>query len=472
MAEAAKTNVVQGPFGLVRALSSAIMNRVAWASQAGLTFNGKRDLNVVLGYPTDLKPIDYRAKYHRGGVAARIVEIIAESTWRGGAAVIESPDPEVTTAFEKEYALLARRLKIYGVMTKADKLAGLGRYATILIGTRGALNEAVRSVSSEDIVYLRPYGEEELKVWEVEDSERSPRFGQPLFYKLKVNTVKGGQTKSTVEKVVHYSRVIHIADNTLDDEIYGLPRLERVWNLLCDLEKVTGGGAEAFWLRANQGTQFDLDPEIELSEANEQKLKDEVEEFSNQIRRYIRTRGVEIKTLGSDVADFAMPADAILTQIAAAIGIPKRILLGSERGDLASSQDKGHWDDFVADRRTRFAGPNALEPLINRLQGWGALPAAEYSIDWPQIKNLDEKGRADVANILSKLNKQANGLVITPEEIRDAVLLLPKLTDQQRSKYMEALEEEVKRQQALKAPREERIDPDDPEERPDRQEGA
>jgi hypothetical protein len=33
-----------------------------------------------------------------------------------------------------------------------------------------------------------------------------------------------------------------------------------------DLEKVVGGGAEAFWRRADRGMQLDLDPTIDVSE--------------------------------------------------------------------------------------------------------------------------------------------------------------------------------------------------------------
>ena len=449
----AETNVIQGEFGMLRRLASALMNRSSWARRAGISFDGKRDLWKVLGYPDEIQPKDYRAQFERGGIAARIVEVIAESTWRGGAEVVEDPDPQVETAFEKEFKALNKRLKILNAAMKADKLAGLGQYSGMLIGTTGAMESQVLRRTADEILYLKPYGQEELKLYDINVNTKDPRFGQPATYKFKLETpLQAGQNRATFERIVHWSRVIHVADNTLDDDTTGLPRLQRVWNLLMNLDKVTGGGSEAFWLRANQGTQFNLDKDVELSEENEKKLKDEIDEFANGIRRYVRTRGMEMETHGSDVADFAQPADAVLTQIAAAIGIPKRILLGSERGDLASSQDKGHWDDFVSDRRTRFAGPVVLETLINRFIEWGVLPEPkQYVVDWPQIKNLDEKGRADVANILSKVNKQAGGVVLLPEEIRDSVLLMPKLTDEQKKKFEEDQQAEFDRQLALKS---------------------
>ena len=67
---------------------------------------------------------------------------------------------------------------------------------------------------------------------------------------------------STGEKKVHWSRIIHVTDGLLDDEFYGFPRLQRVWNKLDDLLKVVGGGSEAFWLLATPTRQYDIDPKV------------------------------------------------------------------------------------------------------------------------------------------------------------------------------------------------------------------
>ena len=45
---------------------------------------------------------------------------------------------------------------------------------------------------------------------------------------------------------VHASRVLHVAEDCLDDDVYGIPRLKPVFDRLDDLLKVVGGSAEFF----------------------------------------------------------------------------------------------------------------------------------------------------------------------------------------------------------------------------------
>src|ERR1019366_8703222 len=101
---------------------------------------------------------------------------------------------------------------------------------------------------------------------------------------------------------------------------------------LDDLDKCTGGGAEAFWLRANAGLHLDIDKDMALPQAKDTvaALKEQAEDYQNQQTRWLRTRGVTVSHLGSNVANFSGPADAILTQIAGTRKMPKRILTGSE----------------------------------------------------------------------------------------------------------------------------------------------
>ena len=48
-------------------------------------------------------------------------------------------------------------------------------------------------------------------------------------------------------RVVHWSRVIHIAENAGGTGVYGLPRLQSVYNRLEDLLKIMAGSGESAW---------------------------------------------------------------------------------------------------------------------------------------------------------------------------------------------------------------------------------
>lgn len=411
----------------LRTLASELISRAAFSSMLK-TFDGARDLNKVLGYATELTTGKYRARYERNGMATRIIETFPNLTWRGGAELIEDEDPEKMTGFETAWDELNDRLQIWSVFERADILAGLGRYSVILLGVPGNFEEPLERANGPDnLVYLTPFAEDEaiINTWDVDTN--SVRFGLPLTYKLK----RLGSTKGA-DRTVHYTRLLHIADGILDEPVYGKPRLRNVWNWLDDLDKIVGGGAEASWKRADQGMQIDVDPDIQLDPEGEQKLKDEVDEYINGLKRIVKTQGVKFNALGSDVSVFSQNASTIIDLISASTGIPQRVLMGSERGELASTQDKDNLDDRVSDRRDSFAKPVVVRPFVNTLIKIGVLPQPkQYDPRWPDQKKMTEGERVTVTQTLASANASqanANGeVIITPDEIRDRYLDLPPL---------------------------------------------
>jgi hypothetical protein len=419
------------PLSFLRTLSSVLFGRNRIATATGKSFGGNRDLYESLGYPDTITARMYRGRYERGGIAGRIVDAYPHATWRGGGTIEDNADPATETEFEKVWGELERRLGIWPAFGRSDILAGLGEFSVLLIGAPGALEDPLDKFSAEDLLYVQPYGQEDVTVKTLVEDPADKRFGMPLAYQLDRSRATVASS-SNVSRAVHWTRIIHVADGILDDNVNGKPRLRRVWNLLDDLDKIIGGGSEAFWLRAHQGYVFNLDKELEMDAGDIEDLKDQAEEFANQMRRTIGQRGIEVSPMGSDVADFHSPADAVLIQIAAATGIPHRILTGSERGELASSQDRNNWNERISDRRQAFAEPQVVRPFVDRLIEYGALPApleGDYEVKWPEIKNLDEAEKAKVAVQYATVNKQQGATVVTPDEIREGVLDLPPLDE-------------------------------------------
>jgi len=58
-----------GPFQQVRGLISDFISRRDWVTNAGLLFEGKRDLFLAMGFDKTLTPKMYREKYLRNGLA-------------------------------------------------------------------------------------------------------------------------------------------------------------------------------------------------------------------------------------------------------------------------------------------------------------------------------------------------------------------------------------------------------------------
>lgn len=400
--------------------------RSTLARASGLTFEGTRNVGAALGYKDKLTVQDYRERYERHEMAGRIVDVFPEETWRNGAELIEDEKTEKLTTFEAEWNELALRIWPWVAFKKADQLAQMGRFAIVLIGAPGDLGNPLPKLKGQkDILFLRPMGEEEASIQDgdLDLSTNSPRHGLPNYYRLKNVGVKG-------EQKTHWTRVLHVADGMLDDRLYGLPRLKRVWNRLDDLQKLAGGGSEAFWLRAHQGYVATVDPDVQMDEPKIAALQTQIEDFANGLRRTIGQQGVDFKALGSDTADFSNNVDAIVGLIASGTGIPKRILMGSERGELASSQDAKAWDDRISDRRTQYGEPSVVRPFVERLIEFGGLSKpTQYTVRWPEIQNFTQDEQLAMAVKAASVNKQMGRVVILPDEIRGRYLGLPPLDE-------------------------------------------
>jgi hypothetical protein len=412
-------------FRTMAQLASTLVNRARFANVGGITFGGKRDLYQALGYSRQLFPQDYRSRYQRNGVAARIVEAKPQDTFRGGGDLLETQDPENVTEFEQAWYDLDKRLRVWPTFQKADILCGLGQYSIIVIGGPGKTDTPLLQCKPEDIKFLSAYAQDDAPVVEFDNDEQSERFGLPVFYNIRRTDARtpGAINTNVLGKKVHFTRVIHVAE-TLDDRTYGIPRLERVWNLLDDLEKVTGGGAEAFWKRADAGMQIALDPTINLEPDELKKMQEETDDYIHGLKRVVRTRGVDMKQLGSDVANLGPSSEAIIAQLSAATGIPQRILMGSEQAKLASIQDRTNWDERIEARRAEYAEPYIVRPFITRMVALGAMPEPkeEYSVAWSQIKTMDDGEKADLANRWADINQKTGQDVVSANEIRTQCL--------------------------------------------------
>ncbi len=405
------------------------------------TFDGLRNLSEALGYPEGLDATKYMLRYERGGIAKRIVEAMPMSTWRGGGEVIEDEDPDTETDFEKAFAALNKRLKLWPNFQKADILAGLGDYAAILLFAPGKLEDPLERCKPNELVHIQPVAQINLTFGDLESDSLSPRFNLPNWFNL---TLRAGQSGKNFTGRVHHTRIIPVVDGALDNPLVGTPRLRAVWNYLEDLDKVVGGGAEAFWKRADRGLHIKLDPTIEPEEGQVAELQASINDYTHQLKRVITTRGVDVESLGSDVSNFNTSADAITALISATIGIPQRILMGSERGELASSSDQSNYDDRVQDRRESFAGPDVVVPFIERMMTLGVLPeVAEFEVRWPEVDDLNDDQRMKLALDAAKVNQFSGETVIEANEIRDRILGFPPL------EHLETDPNEEKQQKAL-----------------------
>ncbi|MDH3359946.1 MAG: DUF1073 domain-containing protein [Desulfobulbaceae bacterium] len=388
---------------VAKMLSSSILtSRASLASSAGQSFDGKRDIYTALGYPKTITFQQYYDKYRRQDIAGRLVDAPVDGAWEQKPKILEPNTKD--TQFEKDWKELVDKFKIWNIITRVDKLSRIGEYAILFLGfddieTTDDLRNEVQG--TPELQYLQPYKQDNAEITEWVKDAGDPRYGMPLIYRLTIE--KSGAIEGTSQISVHHSRIIHMAEGLLESNIYGLPALERVYNRLLNIELIIGGSAEMFWQGAFPGYAFVAADDADMTQTASA-IEDEIDMFVHDFKRYMKLQGLEVTKLTSDVASPKDHLESQLTMISVASGIPTRVLTGSERGELASSQDEAHWNNKLDSRRVDHCEPNILRALIDRLIKYKILaaPGADgYKVEWPDLNSPTDKDKADVAKTLS-----------------------------------------------------------------------
>ncbi|MCK5603047.1 DUF1073 domain-containing protein, partial [Candidatus Pacearchaeota archaeon] len=221
---------------------------------------------------------------------------------------------------------------------------------------------------------------------------KNPRYGQPLMYELKVDA-EDGKASSTM--IVHHSRVLHVAENPVEKNYIGTPRLERVFNNIENIVKISGSGGESYWRGAFPGLGLIMDKDAKLTPTESDAIKEELADYKHNLSRFLKLKGITPEKLDHAPTSSSTQVDTELKLIAFTIRVPKRILEGSERGELSSGQDKDSFNEQIRARRIQYIDPFILRELIDRLQSLGILSEAEYMVDWSELDELTPKEKAN-----------------------------------------------------------------------------
>ena len=375
---------------------SAIVSRANLLNRLGKQYDGDRDIYQALGYPTTLEYVDYATQYSRQDIAKAVIDRPVNATWRDGVSIVETDDAN-ETALEKAWNELDERLKLTSKFSRLDKLTGLGEYGILLLGLDDVKNQndMLKPVEgNRKLLYVKPLGKGSAVIKTYDRNTSSARYGMPNTYSLII--VNDSDNSTTIE--VHWTRVIHVVDGLMESETEGTPRLKPVFNRLKDLEKIVGGSGEMFWRGARPGYQGKLDDEYQMTDAVKDDLKDQINEYEHNLRRILVNEGVNLTALESQVSDPTNHVDIQIQMISAETGIPKRILTGSERGELSSGQDRDEWLTLVGNRRTIYAEPNIVRAFVDLMIKYGVLPAPEdsYSVKWVDLFAPSEKDKTEV----------------------------------------------------------------------------
>lgn len=437
-------------------MRNALSTRAAFLQKL---IDPRKDIEAECGHPFSISREDYKQSFLRGDLAARVVAVYPEETWVTDPQIYEKEDEE-ETPFEAAFNLLQKEFHLFSILQRADLLSGIGRFGAILLGIDDglALNQPVANIdetgektgnAEHKLIYIRAFDETNLIVQKIESDQKNPRYGLPVEYQINFLESALGIVGASNTVTVHWTRVLHICDNRCSSEIFGLPRMEKVFNRLLDLKKIMGGSGEMFWKGGFPGYSLEATPSVDGTafEFDAKATKEQMEDYMNGLSRYIATIGMSVKSLNPQVADPTQHMEAQIRLIAMAMSVPWRILMGVEVGQLASEQDIKAWNRRISRRQSDYVEPFIIRQLIDRLMDFGVLPELQeedYIVEWEDLNTPSDKEKATVA-----LN-QTQAMAAYVQGGVDAMLppfffftLVLRMTDQQALAVIEASEEQL-----------------------------
>lgn len=392
------------------------------------------------GFPAHLQFSQFFDMFNRNGIASAAVEKTVLKTWQSMPFLLEAErDGSQGKAEQKETKLekmIRERfadLRAWPRIIEADRRALVGGYSGIImrLADNRRFMEPVDAVPGglDGLVEVIPAWAGQLEVAEWETNEADENYGHPKMFQFKEANVDPAQ-KQQRQFMLHPDRVIIWSK---DGTVHNRSLLEPGYNDLMTMEKITGAGGEGFWKNAKSAPVFEVDKDAKTAEMAKamgvsqaelaDKMSEQVEDWQKGFDQLLMIQGMQAKTLGVTLPSPEHFFAIALQSFAASVPIPLKILVGSQTGERASTEDANEWSQTNMSRRSQQVIPNIMG-MVKRLERFGVLPEKDWYPDWTDLTESSMSEKIDRAVKMADTNAkmQASGeIVFTHEEIRAAV---------------------------------------------------
>ena len=372
-------------------------------SYIGTQFRSHRNLYQVFGWEEFILPTALYSMYKVNGIAAAVNDTPVNTAWRYYPQISSGNKP-----FEKALETLSEKYDLFETLKKADRLSGVSTYSIIVLKVNGQSYESkLRKFKMNRFAGFEVYHEAEVSLVEHIDEKNNVSYGIK-YYRV-------GQHK------IHPSRVIHVAEDS-DDGVHGKSRLLPAYNQLHDMWKISGSTAELYYLNASLLLNAKAMEGYKVKKKDGEELQETLYELVNKMKGFMVTNGFEIDNIAPKITSPKDSWEVFEKILSATSGIPRRILFGSEMGQLASSQDSNNYFDRVESRQNNYINKYLIRAVIDKLMIYSDIPTAEYEITWRRLSSLSDK---DIAESVSRYADAIKTLVEAGiEGYEDAVKLV------------------------------------------------
>lgn len=361
----------------------------------GIRFNslGREYLNKLFNR---IKPT-VQDLVHRSekGIASRVVSYWPSVTWGDGFYVIENDDKDLTP-FEQAAEDLIDEHSVVDTFASLDIEAGSGHYSCLFMGISSGevldpatFSREVPKNTNNRLIWLKVLHQLQAEVTDIITDPSSPDWGKPFMYKVYpyklVNQFGKTITDSTKSYSVHHSWIIHYSPNAIGSGLYGQPDLAKVWDILDDLELISGSYAQIFFKTARSYFVSSLKDGVAWDDELVAKFRAEVDQATKEFNAHMIVDGFDTNVLNASSKSIQAEIGSYMTLLSVVLSVSRRILEGTEEGKLAGEQDRQNTGDVARRRRSR-QGEKLVRAFVDRL--------IKYQVMEPPI-NSDGKYRVE-----------------------------------------------------------------------------
>jgi hypothetical protein len=393
------------------------------------------------GWPEAIQFANYYQMYQRNGLAYAAIIRPIETCWQEYPELLEKEDTHDKTTLEKQIAEKFDEINFWSVLAKADEYSRIGEYAGVIFrfADNKRLDEPVdsKTLGLDGLVEVIPAMQGQLKPEINTDTNDLLNYGKVRgWWYNEAGITDGAENVRTGNAIIHPDR-IHVW--SMNSSIFGKPVLEACFNDLLTLQKISGSGGEGFWknAKANPIIQFGKDASMDkiaraLGAVNgagqvdtsliADKLDEVIGDWQTGLDNTFALQDGEAKFNSIRMDDPEPHRMGALQSLAASISCPLKILIGSQSGERASTEDAKEWNKTCNSRNTKMVKPN-IRRIIRRLVGFGVLPKMDWYLLWADLTESSTTEKLDAAFKMADINAKNRGagepVTFTANEIRE-----------------------------------------------------
>lgn len=392
----------------------------------------KQDFYKDFGWPEQLSFQLFYNMYSRNGLAEAAVERTVLKTWETHPWLLEMQpeDHDEETPVEEDIRRHFGKLRFWQALMEADRRSLVGEYAAIILRIADGLtmDQPVGDAAGiESLVEVIPAWQGQLVVDEWDQVQTSPTYGQPKAFKF--NETAMGDSKAARQFRIHPDRVVIWSK---DGTVFGKSLLQAGYNDLLDMQKISGSGGEGFWKNAKSAPVLQVSEQARIhdlatmlgvpTDQIADKLGDVIRDWQSGLDELLMLQGIEAKTLGVTLPSPEHFHRIALQSFAASVSMPIKILVGSQTGERASTEDAAEWAQTNMSRRQNVVIPNIMA-VVARLEAFGIIDSRDWSLDWADLTEASAGEKIERASKMATINQAAGPYgdqAFTVDEIRDA----------------------------------------------------